>query len=295
MPDFRLEVFNAVARRLSFTKAAGELFITQPAVTKHIHELEEQYGTKLFDRNGNRIQLTAAGRLLLRLSEDLFAVYRNIDFEMHALQERQEGELKLGASTTVAQYVIPRVLGGFHAKFSGVQLSLVNGNTEQIELALQHKEIALGIVEGRSKNPVIRYTEFIKDEIVLVGDSMHVKQERVNTEELKRIPLLLREPGSGTLEVIEHTLKTHGLKLSDLQVEMYLGSTESIKSYLMHAPCMAFLSIHAVLQELQSGAFTVVEVDGLELERYFYFIHLQGKPEGLAEGFMRYARLHNIK
>ncbi|MBE7170086.1 MAG: LysR family transcriptional regulator [Williamsia sp.] len=297
MPDFRLEVFSAVARRLSFTKAAAELFITQPAVTKHIHELEEQYKAKLFERNGNKIQLTEAGRVLLGFAEELFSVYRNIDFEMNALQHRLGGALHLGASTTVAQYVIPAVLAGFHARYSDVKLSLVSGNTGQVEQALLNKEIELGLVEGRSKNPSIRYTEFIKDEIVLVSNSLHAKPggEQIGLLELKEIPLLLREPGSGTLEVIEHALKQHRLGLSDLRVDMHLGSTESIKSYLMHSPCMAFLSIHSVLPELRSGAFTVTDIKGMQIERSFYFIHLQGKPEGLAERFMRYARLYNFK
>jgi len=97
------------------------------------------------------------------------------------------------------------------------------------------------------------------------------------------------------LEVIEHALKPHKLKLSDLLIEMHLGSTESIKSYLLHSACMAFLSIHSVLKELQSGELVLLDVKDLNIERYFYFIHLQGKPEALAEMFMRYAKHYNLK
>jgi len=195
MSDFRLEVFYTVARRLSFTKAAAELFITQPAVTKHIHELEEQYKAKLFERNGNKIQLTAAGTLLLQRTEELFAIYRNIEFEMSALNQKQQGELRLGASTTVSQYVIPPLLAGFRNKFKDVKLNLINANTEQIEEALLNKEIELGIIEGRSKNQSIKYTEFLKDEIVLVSNSKNVRngKEQITIHELKTIPLLLRE------------------------------------------------------------------------------------------------------
>lgn len=297
MSDFRLEVFYTVARRLSFTKAAAELFITQPAVTKHIHELEEQYKAKLFERNGNKIQLTAAGTLLLQRTEDLFAIYRNIEFEMSALNQKQQGVLRLGASTTVSQYVIPPLLAGFRTKFKDVKLNLINANTEQIEEALLNKEIELGIIEGRSKNQSIKYTEFVKDEIVLVSNSKNVRngKEQITVHELKTIPLLLREQGSGTLEVIEHALKPHKLKLSDLSIEMHLGSTESIKSYLIHSSCMAFLSIHSLLKELQSGELVLLDVKDMNIERYFYFIHLQGKPEALPEMFMRYAKHYNLK
>ncbi|MHB1921311.1 MAG: LysR family transcriptional regulator [Chitinophagaceae bacterium] len=113
MADFRLEVFYTVARRLSFTKAAAELFITQPAVTKHIHELEEEYKAKLFERNGNKIALTPAGNLLFHHCEELFTVYRNISFEMDALHHRKSGILRIGASTTISQYVLPPILAGF--------------------------------------------------------------------------------------------------------------------------------------------------------------------------------------
>src|ERR1700756_2152971 len=106
MSDFRLQVFYTVAKRLSFTKAASELFITQPAVTKHIHELENQYRAKLFERNGNRIGLTEAGELLLHHAENIFELYRDIEFDINALSRRKEGLLRLGASTTVTQYII---------------------------------------------------------------------------------------------------------------------------------------------------------------------------------------------
>jgi DNA-binding transcriptional LysR family regulator len=108
--------------------------------------------------------------------------------------------------------------------------------------------------------------------------------------------LLLREQGSGTLEVIEHALKPLKIKLSQLNIEMHLGSTESIKSYLMHSRCMAFLSIHAVQKELQSGELRIIDIKGWQIERFFYFIHLQGKAEALPEMFMRYAQHHhNLK
>lgn len=297
MSDFRLEVFYTVARRLSFTKAAAELFITQPAVTKHIHELEEQYRAKLFERNGNKIQLTAAGKLLLQHTEELFAIYRSIEFEMSALNQKQQGELRLGASTTVSQYIIPPLLAGFRTKFKDVKLNLINANTGQVEEALLNKEIELGIIEGQSKQQSIKYTEFLKDEIVLVTNSKNVRREReqITIAELQTIPLLFREQGSGTLEVIEHALKPHRLKLSDFLIEMHLGSTESIKSYLLHSSCMAFLSIHSVLKELQSGELGLLDVKDLAIERYFYFIHLHGKPEALPEMFMRYVKHYNVK
>ena len=298
MSDFRLEVFYTVARRMSFTKAAATLFITQPAVTKHIYELEQQYNNKLFERNGNRIKLTRAGEVLLGHTEQLFDIYREIEFDMNALVDKKEGTLRLGASTTIAQYVIAPLLAGFHQKFNGIKLQLVNGNTEQIERALLNKEIGLGIVEGRSKNHEISYSEFIKDEIVLVCGKNHPLAGRTELDPalLNSSSFVIREQGSGTLEVIDYALKQLGMAMAELKIEIQLGSTESIKSYLMHSNCLAFISIHAITNELMQGSLRVIDVAGLNIIRDFYFIHLQGKPDGLADVFLRHSSLvHNLK
>jgi DNA-binding transcriptional LysR family regulator len=297
MFDFRLQVFQAVAKRLNFTKAADELYITQPAVTKHIHELERHFKVKLFDRNGSRIKLTSAGKTLLLHTEQLFSVYRNLEFEMNNLSQKHKGRLRVGASTTVAQYVLPPVLAAFHKNFSDVQITLTTDNTERIEQSLNNKEIDLGIIEGRSKNASIKYTEFIKDEIVLVTSNKNplIKKEIIQPKDLINIPLLLREPGSGTLEVISHLLKAFGIKMRDLNIEMQLASTESMKSYLLHSNCMAFLSKNSIGNELQKNEFRIVDIKGMNIERYFYFIQLHGQAEALPELFMKFTRHHNFR
>ncbi|PZX64722.1 LysR family transcriptional regulator [Hydrotalea sandarakina] len=291
MFDFRLQVFYTVAKRLNFTKAANALFITQPAVTKHIQELEQHFQLKLFERTGNQIQLTAAGEVLLQHTEQLLALYRNMEEEMNDLANRHQGLLKLGASSTVAQYVIPPLLAGFHKKYPNIEIALHNGNTEQIEQALTNKEIDLGIIEGHSKNKLIKYTSFLDDEIVLITNAQNATAKKIisKPEELKQLPLLLREHGSGTLEVILHALQPFNIKLSHLNVEMQLGSTESIKTYLMHSNCYAFISVHAIQSELQNNVFKRVEVKFLEIKRPFYLIHLHGQPNNSTNLFMRFA------
>jgi LysR family transcriptional regulator, transcriptional activator of the cysJI operon len=297
MFDFRLKVFDTVARRLNFTKAADELFITQPAITKHIHEIENHYKVKLFERKGTKIKLTQAGETLLQYTDQLFAIYRNLEFEMNSLAQRHSGTLRIGASTTVAQYVLPPVLATFHRKFADISVTLINNNTEQIELALQNNDIDLGIIEGQTKNSLFKYTEFVKDELVLVASSKNplAKRQEINPEELLKLPLLLREPGSGTLEVIAYSLKLLGIKISQLQVEMQLGSTESIKSYLLKSNALAFLSIHSILKELNNNDCCIIDVNGLVIDRYFYFIQKHGQAEALPDLFMRFACHYNFK
>lgn len=297
MFDFRLKVFYTVAKRLNFTKAADELCITQPAVSKHIKEIESYFKIKLFDRNGTKIKLTEAGETLLQYTNQMFALYSNLEFELNTLNQRHNGKLRIGASTTIAQYVLPPLLAAFHKKFTDIKVTLLINNTEQIEQALQNKDIDFGIIEGQSKNTSFKYTEFIKDEIVLVANANHpfAKKEMIELNDLLKTPLLLREPGSGTLEVIAHALKPLNIKISQLQVEMQLGSTESIKSYILHSNCMAFLSIYSILKELKNKEITIIDVNGLNIERNFHFIQSHGETESLPELFMKFACRYNFK
>jgi DNA-binding transcriptional LysR family regulator len=297
MFDFRLKVFHTVAKRLNFTKAADELCITQPAVSKHIQEIENYFQLKLFDRNGTKIKLTEAGEILLQYTNQIFTLYGNLEFELNTLNERHSGKLRIGASTTIAQYVLPPLLADFHKKFADITVTLIINNTEQIEQALQNKDIDFGIIEGQSKNSSFKYTVFIKDEIVLVANRSHpsAKKDMIQMDELLKTPLLIREPGSGTLEVIAHALKPFDIKLSQLNTEMQLGSTESIKSYLLHSDCMAFLSIHSILKELKNKEMTIIDINGLTIERNFHFIQSHGEAEALPELFMKFARHYNFK
>ncbi|HEY1192598.1 LysR family transcriptional regulator [Flavobacterium sp.] len=296
--DFRLKVFYTVALRLNFTKAATELYITQPAVSKHIQELEETYKTKLFERNGSKIALTPAGKILLKYTKSIFDIYREIDFEMSSFNNERQGLLRLGSSTTISQYIISPVLASFHQKQKDIKVNLLNGNTEQIENALINKEIEIGIVEGQSKNQSIKYIPFLKDELVLVCNNTNplAKRNEISVNDLKSMKFITRERGSGTLEVIEFALKQAGLKFNDLQIEMQLGSTESIKSYLLNSDCFAFMSIHAVSKELKNKELIVLDVEKLSIERYFYVITLQGKSDSLSELFIQNLASHyNLK
>ncbi len=296
--DFRLKVFYTVANRLSFTKAAAELFITQPAISKHIQELEEKYKIKLFDRTGNKISLTQAGEVLLQHTNKIVEIYRDVDFDMSSLINQQRGLLRIGASTTISQYIIPPLLARFHQKLKDITVNLRNGNTEQIENALQKKEIEIGIVEGQSKNKSIKYIPFLKDELVLVCNSKNplLSKKEINRDDLLDMSFLMREPGSGTLEVIEYALKPFDISLSQLTIEMELGSTESIKSYLMHSDCVAFVSIHAIEKELKNQELVILDIHNLTIERNFYIISLQGKTDALSELFIKnISNYYNLK
>ena len=291
MVSFRLRVFYSVATFSSFTKAAGELFITQPAVTKNIKELESELGIRLFNRLSNKVTLTEAGRLLLHYAEHLLILDRNFIFDLGVLKQTFSGDLKLGASTTIGQYVLPPVLAKFKNEQPNIALSLLNDNTQRIENALIEKLLDLGIVEGNSKNSQLKYIPFIKDEIVAIAHSSQQlsQKDEITLDELKEIPLVLRELGSGSLEVIIDKLKKKDVKMKDLNVIMHLGSTEGIKTFLANSNSLGLISINAVSKEIANGEFKIIDIIDFDIVRHFYFIHLHGVPSGFSAMFMEYA------
>lgn len=154
MDDFRLRVFITAAKTLNFTKCAEQLYISQPAVSKHIGELESRYKVQLFERSGSRLALTEAGRVMLEHAERIADGYRRLQYEMDLFTDRLGGELKVGASTTIAQYVLPQVLARFTARFPEVKVSLVSGNSEQVEAALARHDTDLGLGKQRPASGV---------------------------------------------------------------------------------------------------------------------------------------------
>lgn len=208
MDDFRLRVFITAAKTLNFTKCAEQLFISQPAVSKHIGELESRYKVQLFERSGSRLALTEAGRVMLEHAERIADGYRRLQYEMDLFTDRLGGELKVGASTTIAQYVLPQVLARFTARFPEVKVSLASGNSEQVEAALARHDTDLGLVESSARHPGFHYEPFIPDELVLIASTKgrYGRCDQVTLAELQTVPLVLRESGSGTLEVISKYL-----------------------------------------------------------------------------------------
>lgn len=292
-----MKVFVSVAKNLSFTKASQELFISQPSVTKHIQELETLYQTRLFERMGNSISLTDAGRVFLEHSKRILDDYGRLAYEMSLLRNDHSGELRLGASTTIAQYVLPPLLAQFIDKFPQVSLSLFSGNSAQVEKALQEHRIDLGLVEGNMRQQTLKYTPFLRDELVAVVNthSRWSERDELELDDLYHIPLVLRERGSGTLDVVVAALQAHHIKLTDLPVRMYLGSTESIKLFLENSDCLGILSVRSISRELFSGRFKVLDIKGLSMHREFDFIQLQGQDNGLPALFMDFASRYNQK
>ncbi len=290
MLDFRLKVFQTVARNLSFTKASNELFISQPAITEHIKELELEFEVKLFNRVGNKIALTEAGKILFSYSEQISGLHNELKFALAQLNGNIKGLLRIGASTTIAQYIIPPLLGKFHERFSEVNLSLSNGNTGYIENQLLKNEIDIGIVEGKPTNSDLRYIPFLYDELLVFTSVQNTAVPlAVSVDDFLKLPLVLRERGSGTLEIIENKLQEFEINQKQLNVLMYLGSTEAIKSFVKSGEGVGIVSRFAIEHELETGIFRTIQVDGLKFKRNLYFISPKGPdPVGLVKIFINF-------
>ena len=255
MADRRLQVFSTVARLLSFTKAADVLHMTQPAVTFQIRQLEEYFNTRLFDRTHNRITLTVAGELVKSYADRIIVQYGEMDNEVRKLTGDVLGPLVIGASTTIGQYVIPRVLGDYQAKFPEVTMRLYVTNTLGVIHMVENNEIDVGIVEGPINNKNLATEVCWQDELLLVTPPDHALTgpEPVRPDEIMRYPFISREEGSGTRQVISEYLTENKLSFSDMILAMEFGSSESIKSAVAAGLGISILSIATLDKELSLG------------------------------------------
>ena len=231
MADRRLQVFHAVAKHLSFTKAAEALFMTQPAVTFQIRQLEEHFNTRLFDRAHGRITLTPAGAMALEYAERILNLSSELDTRLKEMSGQVAGPLLIGASTTIAEFLLPQVLGEFKSRHPAVVPRLFVANSEAVQGRIVERTLDLGFIEGESHLPSLVTDVCCDDELRVVCAPSHplARLESVAPKALMEHAYVSREPGSGTREVIDNYLAKAGVSPDSLQVVMELGSPEALK------------------------------------------------------------------
>jgi DNA-binding transcriptional LysR family regulator len=285
LENFRLKVFRTVGEHLSFRKAAELLFLTQPAVTLQIKALEEDLGVRLFDRSGGHVTLTKQGAILLRYVQKIAAIVSEAEQKLLAGEGQLSGILALGVSTTIAQYVLPRLLAVFLAEHPRLQLSLHSGNTDAIVQLLLDDRVSIGLIEGPARQREVRTEPFMEDKLVLVvGPDFQF--DRLPGNQLLASTLLLREYGSGSRRVVETALEKAGFRLKTFKNVIELDSTEAIKSAVEAGLGVGFVSCWAIHKELELRALKVVEVEGLHVTRHYLVASLVGpEPSGAAGAF----------
>lgn len=294
--DYRDTVFISVAENLSFSKAAGALNISQPAVTRHIKELEERYQTSLFERKGNKIGLTKGGERLYKALTQIAQQYRDLEFEMGQMNDHIVGEFKIGASSTISQYLIPRVIASFHKRFPKIQIFLINGNSFEMEKLLLENQIDMALVENSSSQAGIRYKHFLDDELIVVtgANSVYARRDSIRKEQLAQYPIVLREQGSGTLEVIKDALQGQNFDFETLNAHIHLGSTESIKNFLLDFDGLAIVSEKAVKTELALKTLVKINVLGLSIPRSLRIASKHGYKSRQVELFENFLLQYNF-
>lgn len=260
MADRRLRVFHAVAKHLSFTKAADALCMTQPSVTAQVKQLEEQFGTRLFDRAQGRISLTPAGLVALEYAERILALSAELEQRVKDVSGAEGGPLLIGASTTIAEYLLPRIVGEFKSIHPAVVPRLFVGNSEEVQERVAERTLDLGFIEGDSHLPSLASDVCSEDELLVVCTPSHplAKAKGVTPAMLAEHAHVSREPGSGTRQVIGSYLQKAGLALDSLEAVMEASSPEALKGLVATGIGFAIMSRATVAMEVANGSLVCI-------------------------------------
>ena len=285
-----LRIFRSVAELGSFSRAAETLRLSQPAVSKSVRELERQIDASLFDRTGGHPRLTDAGTLLLDRARELFAVERVAEEELRTLRGLEGGVLRIAASTTVVNYLLPDHLARFHAAHPRVTLRVASANTRDVARALLQRRAEIALVEGPVDDARLIAVPWRDDELAVIAHAGHrlATRRRVQWSDLAAEPFIVRERGSGTRRVAEDALATLG---AELQVALQLASTEAIKQAVAAGLGLAIVSRAAIADQLALGRLVVLPLRGVALGRQLSELRVPGRSLSAAAEAFR-AQLH---
>jgi DNA-binding transcriptional LysR family regulator len=293
MDTRQLAAFCAVVERRSFSQAAEQLGVTQPAVSLQIRSLEKRLGTQLLDRSGRRVEPTEAGSRLYRSAQRLLAMEEQLlaDLGDEAGGELA-GRLEIGASTGPGGTVLPVVLAEFQQLHPGVHVALAVSDTQHVVEQVGRREVELGVVGASRRQRGVVFEPFFHDQVVLAVPRGHrFAGQTVTLEQLKGEPLVLMQEGAGVRQVIEEELRAAGVRLRDLDVRLELGLQESARSAVIGGFGVTFISRSAIEADLAAGTVATARVEGLEPSREISLVRSTGRAETrVAQAFVEYAR-----
>jgi DNA-binding transcriptional LysR family regulator len=293
MDTRQLAAYCAVVERKSFSRAAEQLGLTQPAVSQQIRSLEKRFGRQLLDRSGRRVEPTEAGRRLYRRAQRLLALEQQlVDDVVAETDGKLTGTVQIGASTGPGGGVVPLLLCEFHLRNPGVEVSLSVFDTQRVIELVAERELELGVVGAARPHRSVVFEPLFRDEVVLVCAPGHrFAGRRLTLEQLREEPLVVMQEGAGVRQVIEDELRHAGARLRDFDVRLELGLQESVKSAVAAGYGVSFISRSAVEAELSAGTLTAAQVEGLEPSREISLVRATGRPlTHAAEAFVAFAR-----
>ena len=279
MDEHKLKVFCTVVETKSFSRASEIIRLTQPAVSLQIQALEEIFETKLFDRSGSDITLTKAGEIFYKYAQEINSLYMSADKELDGFVTPFKGIVKIGASSTIGNYVLPAVISGFRRKFPKIDIHLVINNTKNIVDFLNAGKIDIALVEGDIKKQKLAVEKLISDEMVLIMSPLHplAKRSTVSILEVAKEPFVIREEGSGTRQMIEKFLIRHGIQPQNLKIEFIMGSMESIKGAVEEGLGVTIISKWAVRKEKKQGTLKTAKFKEEKFVRDFSILYRKSK------------------
>lgn len=298
MEDHKLRVFCAVAETKSFSKASELIHLTQPAVSLQIQAMEELYETRLFDRSGNSINLTPAGEILYKRAKEILALYAEAQHNISEITGAIKGSLSIGASSTIGNYLLPHIIAAFKKKVPQVNISLVVNNTKVITERLNAGEIDIALVEGDVSKQRFSVETLLSDELVVIMSPAHPWADRRNVPaiELTKEPIIMREEGSGTRQIILKHLEEHGIKLDQLKIALVMGSTEAIKGAVEEGLGVSIVSGWAARKNLKQGLIKTITFKDLKFHRNFSIISpKRNYSTHTAKEFLNFLRVYPIK
>jgi DNA-binding transcriptional LysR family regulator len=272
---YYLHTFEAVARERSFTRAARRLDLSQPAVSAHIRALEHYYGVRLFEVRQRRTHLTAAGEALSAYTTRVFHLLDEASRVLEATRSGQQGVVRFGASTTLGNYLLPIVLGGFAREHPGVSFDVAVGTSGDVLAWVKAERIQFGFVEAPLQDADIQLDPIGQDELLLTLAATHplVRHKRLSPARLVRYPILRRESTSGTQQLVDTELARAG---ATSPTQLVLGSTEALKQAVVQGMGLAWLPRLAILHELRRGELAAISVEGLAISRTLSLIRMRG-------------------
>ncbi len=255
MEDHKLKVFCTVAETKSFSKASEIIHLTQPAVSLLVQAIEETYETKLFDRTSNTVTLTPAGEMLYKYAKEILNLYAAAEKNIGEITGFVKGRITIGASTTIANYMLPGIIADFRKTHPKIKVHMLVGNTKRVVEFLNGGNIDIGLVEGDVARQKMIVDKLAADELVLIVSPLHpwAKKKNISIVEITKEPFIFREEGSGTRQVIEKYLGKYRITPQDMMISMVLGSTEAIKESVENGMGIAIVSRWAVRKELKYG------------------------------------------
>lgn len=282
-----------VADKGSFSQAAEELEVSQPAVSLQIRALEERLGHRLLDRSGRRVTLTEAGEIAYRYARRMVGLEAELERALGEIGTRIAGPLVLGSSTGPGELLLPRLLGAFHVAHPDVRVSLTVSDTQTVCDRVLDDELELGVVGAAREQRGLVFEPFVRDELVAIVPPGHALAARtsVTFAEVVAEPMLLQQEGSGVRSVVEAAMREGGLRDRDLHIAMELGLQQSVKAAVLDGFGITFISSLAVEREVADGSLVALRLEDAGLVRHFFAVRHAGRtPRRVTSAFLEFAR-----